>query len=132
MILTLLVSVLSLFLFSSFSTYYHLSYVNKTVVYTPIEIFESSITIVNPKDEDNLCFDKTTLKTKADNYYLTNLNGHLTQLSIHYYYYNQSDHSICTTSYCNAVEIVVSGKYSFFFDYSKKVSYEIHRGRAYE
>ena len=131
MIVLLFVFTFLSFMFSSFTLSYRLSTINQVVIYTPIEIFEKSISLVNLDEHHTLSFDKTLLRTNLKNYYDENLHNVFKNYSLDLYYYNQSDGSICTSDKCDAVEVTVSGAYMYSFRYSRSVKYEIHKGAAY-
>ncbi len=118
-------------MFSCFTASFHLQTVNRAVIYTPIEIFESSIDIINSDDSDNLYFNKTLLANNLNSYYEKTIKDHLTSYTVKEYFYNQEDDSICVNDKCTAVEVTVSGQYSFFFNYSRSITYEIHQGDKY-
>lgn len=130
MILLMLVISLIIFLFSSFTLSYRLQTINRIVINTPVEIFELSIPIVNI-DESNLYFDKKKLETSVLQYYQNNLSDYFKTYDVSFYYYNQSDESICVNDQCNAVEITIDGIYMFNFHYERTINYEIHKGAKY-
>ena len=131
MIIILFSVLLMIFMFSSYSASFHLQIVNRAVVYTPIEIFETSIEVISRQDEDNLYFNKSLLEEMLDNYYERAINNHLSSYTVEKYYYNQADGSICVNNYCNAIEVTVRGRYSYLFTFSRTITYEIHRGEKY-
>lgn len=130
MLLILLVTLLTIFLFSSFTLTYRLQTINRTIINTPLEIFELSIPVANI-DETNVYFDKAQLENNVLTYYEERLSPYFKSYDVDFYYYNQSNHSICVNDYCNAVEINVSGNYMFNFQYEKTLKYEIHKGAKY-
>ena len=131
MILIYIIALLSISMFSSFTTSYHLQTANRAIIYAPIELIESSLEIINKANDKNLYFDKALLIENLDNYYHKQLKGHLDNITTQYYFYNQNDQSICVSDNCAAVEITVRGSYSFFFNYQRTVSYEIKKGAVY-
>ena len=131
MIIILFSALIMIFMFSSFNASLHLQVVNRAVIYTPIDIFEASIEIIKRQDENNLYFDKTKLESALDNYYSEAIGNHLSSYTVEKYYYNQSDKSLCVNEHCNAIEVTVSGSYSYLFNFSRTISYEIHYGEKY-
>lgn len=131
MILILFSTLLTIFMFNSFTATFHIQTVNRAVIYTPIEIFEASIKIVNIEDEDNLYFDDNLLINNLQNYYSDTISSHLTNYTVSTYFYNQADGSICVSGKCNAVEVTIHGTYSYFFEYDRSITYEIHKGAKY-
>ena len=118
-------------MFSCFEASFHLSIVNRAVIYTPIQLFESSIEVINREDEDNLYFNKELLINNLESYYHDNIDEYLSSYTVEEYFYNQTDGSLCVNDKCNAVEVTVKGSYSFFFNYARTITYEIHQGDKY-
>lgn len=131
MIILLFVFTLTTFLFSSFTISLKLQTINRAIIYMPIEIFETSIQMVNIDETENLYFDKNLLDTNVNRYLEEKLSNVMKDYSYSFYYYNQDDGSICTSGKCNAVEVTVSGHYAYNFSYSRSVNYEIHKGAKY-
>ena len=131
MIILLFVFTLTTFLFSSFTISLKLQTINRAIIYMPIEIFETSIQVVNIDETENLYFDKNLLDTNVNRYLEEKLSNVMKDYSYSFYYYNQDDGSICTSGKCNAVEVTVSGHYAYNFSYSRSVNYEIHKGAKY-
>ena len=130
MILLMLVTALTIFLFASFTLTFRLQTINRAIISTPVELFETSIPVANV-DENNFYFDKTTLESRILNYYSETISSYFKSYDVDFYYYNQSDKSICVSDECNAVEITVTGNYIFNFSYARSIFYEIHRGAKY-
>ena len=131
MIVLLFVFTFLSFMFSSFTLSYQLSTINRVVIYTPIEIFEKSISLINLDENHTLSFDKNLLRANLKNYYDENLHDVFKNYILDLYYYNQNNGSICTGSKCDAVEVTVRGTYMYSFSYSRSIKYEIHKGAAY-
>ena len=131
MIILLFVIALTLFLFSSFTVSYRLQTINRAIIYTPIEIFELSAPIIDLDEGENPRFDKVELRNRLKNYYDNKLKDVFPNYEMTLYFYNVYDGSICTYEYCSGVEVTISGRYMFTFNYSRSVSYEIHKGGSY-
>ena len=131
MMIIMLVFSLTIFLFSSFTISLKLQTINRAVIYIPKEIFETAIPIVNIDESNGLFFNKTKLASNLDTYFEDKLSKLMSDYTYTLYYYNQSNGSICTSTNCNAVEVTVSGHYSFNFLYERSISYEIHKGATY-
>lgn len=119
------------FLFTSFTTTFRLQSINRTIMYMPVQIFETAINIVNIDETKGLYFDKQRLVANLENYFEENLPKYMKDYSYTLYYYNQKDQSICTKSKCDAVEVTVTGHYAYNFKYTRSVAYEIHKGAKY-
>ena len=131
MIIFLFVIMFALFMFTSFTATFHLQTVNRAIIYTPIELFESSLVTVNREDETILYFDEEALLSNLSTYYEEVINRHLTSYTMSHYFYNQEDGSLCVNNRCDAVEITIDGHYSYFFRYTRSIKYEIHKGAMY-
>ena len=118
-------------MFTCFTVSLDLQVVNKAVIYTPLDVFETSLVLVNREDETNLYFDKLLLKNNLANYYQKTISDHLDSYSFNLYFYNPENGSLCTGDSCNAVEVSVDGKYMQVFNYSRTIKYEIKKGYLY-
>ena len=130
MVLLAFVIALTTFMFASFTLTYRLQTINRAIINTPLEIFELSIPLVNI-DEENPYFDKDQLESRAISYYQSTIEKQFKTYDVDFYYYNQTDKSICVSDRCNAVEITISGNYFLNFNYEKSIYYEIHKGTKY-
>ena len=130
MILLSLITALTIFLFAGFTLTYRLQTINRAIINTPIELFETSIPLANV-DEENLYFDKKRLETKVTDYYSSSIGPYFKSYDVSFYYYNQTDKSICVSDTCNAVEITITGNYFLSFEYERTINYEIHKGAKY-
>ena len=130
MILLAFITALTIFLFSGFTLTYRLQTINRAIINTPLEIFETSIPLANI-DESNLYFNKMKLEGKILDYYSSTIAPYFKTYDVEFYYYNQSDKSICVSDYCNAVEITITGNYYLTFNYERAITYEIHKGAKY-
>lgn len=131
MMMIMLVFLLTVFLFSSFTISLKLQTINRAVIYMPKEIFETAIPIVNIDETSGLYFNKTKLANNIETYLDEKISRLMSDYTYSLYYYNQTNGSICTSANCNAVEVTVTGHYSFDFLYERSISYEIHRGATY-
>ena len=131
MIIMFFVFLLTTFLFSSFTISLKLQTINRAIIYMPVELFETAIPVTNINENEWLYFDKAKLNNNLSTYFENKLSNVMSDYTYSLYYYNQADGSICTSNKCNAVEVTVTGHYSFNFLYSRSVSYEIHKGALY-
>lgn len=131
MIIILFTILFMLGMFNCFTVSFHLQNANKAVIYTPIEVFEASLVVVNRNDETNLYFDRLVLSNNLSNYYSKTISNYLDSYSFNLYFYNPDNGSICLGDNCNAVEVSVSGTYMQLFNYSRKIKYEIKKGYLY-
>lgn len=128
MIVAFLVVVVALISFSFFTVTTRINAINRVVITTPFEIFETSIPLLNEDNNIDLYFDKDALEEKLADYYFTNLEKYTSEITIDFYYYNQEDKSYCLDDKCNAVEVCVESEIVFDFQYSRTMYYEIKKG----
>lgn len=131
MMILMLVFLLTIFLFSSFTISLRLQTINRAIIYMPVEIFETAIVTLNIDIDEGLYFSNSRLTSNLDDYFGEKLSDVMKDYSYSLYYYNQEDGSICTSGKCNAVEVTVTGHYAYSFSYSRTISYEIHKGAKY-
>ncbi len=93
----------------------------------PISLFESAIPLVQESDVPIMYFDKQYLEQELTSYINKSIYRYTDSYSLNFYYYNQEDHSICRTDYCDAVEITLSAKITLFNNYSKVARFYIHK-----
>lgn len=124
-IIVLLFGIIGLNLFT-FST--RLKTVDRVVVQTPKEIFESSIPLLANENKLTPIFDGELLGKKLNDYYTTNLGKSCKSFSFDLYFYNPDDMSMCVSEKCTAVEVNVTANIFLEFNYSKMIFYEIRKG----
>ena len=124
-IIVLLFGIIGLNLFT-FST--RLKIVDRVVVQTPKEIFESSIPLLANENKLTPIFDGELLGKKLNDYYTTNLGKSCRSFSFDLYFYNPDDMSMCVSEKCTAVEVNVTANIFLEFNYSKTIFYEIRKG----
>lgn len=125
LIITILFGVIGINLFA-FST--RLTTVDRVVLRTPKELFESSIPLLTNDNTLVPIFDTEKLNQKLTYYYTTNLTKACKSFSFETYYYNKEDMSMCVSEKCTAVEVTVNANIIFNFNYSKTIFYEIRKG----
>lgn len=111
--------------FSFFVACRRVNGINRTLLNIPVAIFESSIPLVQERDEPIIYYDKEILESKLTSYFDKELPKYTERYFVGYYYYNQDDKSLCIDEYCTAVEIKVSAKVVFTMTYQKSVSFYI-------
>lgn len=128
MIIAFLVVVVAIISFSFFTVTIRINAINRVVIATPIEIFETSIPLLDEDEEKNIYFDKEVLEEKLTNYYFSNLDKYTKEITLDFYYYNQIDKSYCVNDQCTAVEVCLESEIVFDFQYSRTMYYEIKKG----
>lgn len=110
-----------------FTISYRLTGINRLMYNIPISIFETSIPLVQDTTNYSFYYDKEVLETKLTSYFDKSIYRYTDEYSIDYYYYNQSDYSICKTSTCDAIEITLEAKINLLTTYSKTARFYIHK-----
>ena len=121
---TLTIGILSLHFFS-FT--YRINGINRVMYNIPISIFEASIPLVQITETPNMYFDKAYLESELTSYIDKAIYKYTDHYSLKFYYYKQSDNSICKTNYCNAVEVTLNAQITLFNDYSKTMRFYIQK-----
>lgn len=103
---------------------YSINGINRLVLNTPIEYFNVAIPLINKNEEIYLYFEQDRLEDSLNKYYEP-LSKYSSEYLVTYYYYNLEDSSICTTNYCQGVEIRVNCKIDFDINFSRTMFYEI-------
>ena len=113
--------------FSIFITTHRVNGINRSLYNIPISIFESSIPLAQESDEPIVYYDKEVLESKLTSYFKKELVKYTNRYNVSYYYYEQSDKSVCTSDYCSAVEITVTARITLEMRYQKSASFYIQK-----
>ncbi len=111
--------------FQLFAITTNLTAINRIVIATPMALFETSIPLINEEESTVLYFDKRTLEDNLSVYYSNVLDKYAKEVTLDFYYYYQEDQSYCIDDKCNAVEVNISAKIIFNFQYNRVMFYEI-------
>ena len=122
---TLLILTTQFFLIS-----YRLTGINRVMLNIPITIFESSIPVVQNRDEPLIYFDKEALNAELTSYFAKSISKYTDDYSVDYYYYSKDDESICIGSYCDAIEITLEAKITLTMNYHKSVHFYIQKNNG--
>lgn len=132
MILMLFVILLTTFLFSSFTVSFRLQTINRVVIYTPVEIFENSISLLDVEDDDDMYFNKVQLYNGLKTYYDSNLKKVFKNYKMLIYYFAGENKALCVSERCKGVSVTITGKYLFDFNYLRTIQYQIKEGSLHE
>jgi len=124
MIIMLFICFLTITSFSLFDFSLKLNSVNRAIIYTPMEIFTTSIPLSELK-EGEAYFIKEDINNKLQSYYQRVVSSYIDDYSYSLYYYNQSDGSYCIGELCDAVEVTFDCNISLFYKYHRVMFYEI-------
>ena len=112
-------------------TFFHLSTsinaINRIVLNTPIEIFETSVYLLD-EQSDYLYFDKTKLEEKLITYYNTGLDYYVNDLSVNIYYFYYDGETFCVDDRCSYVKVDVVANLFLTYTYDRSMHYEIVGG----
>lgn len=111
--------------FNFFTVSYKLNGINRTLLFTPISIFEINVPLINSNEEFDLYFDKQSLEKDLTYYYDSHLIRYTGEYDIDYFYVNIDDGSMCTETFCKAIEVTISSEILFGFKYKKAMRFEI-------
>ena len=132
MMLLLFVILLTTFLFSSFTVSFRLQTINRVVIYTPVEIFENSISLLDVEDEDDMYFNRVKLYDGLKTYYDANLKKVFKNYNFALYYFSGDNKALCVSDRCKGVSVTVYGNYIFNFNYVRTIKYQIKEGSLHE
>lgn len=125
MILALIALLVGVLAFLMFSISINLSSINRIVSFTPIDIFESSIPLLDEGDMKNPHFDKELLRSKLTSYYDASLPKYTKDYALALLFYDSNNGSYCLSNYCKAVQVKIDAKTVYNYTYSRTLTYEI-------
>lgn len=108
-----------------FTLTFRLNGINRTLLDTPISLFEVAVPTVQETDEIVMYFDRDKLIDSLTYYYDSKLVEYVDEYTINYYFSNVGEEAICTTDYCDAVEVNISANVVFNVYYNKTMRFEI-------
>lgn len=122
----LLVMVLSV---QCFSITYRLTGINRTLLETPISLFEVAVPLLNESGEYEAYFDSSKLESNLTYYFDSKIPKYTSDYHVYYYYSKVGTSSFCVTGKCNAIEVTLKAKIIFNTNYMKTMRFEIRRMR---
>lgn len=120
MIYIFLAAVFALFSFQFFTLNFAIQGLNRAIVYTPIELMMMDVS----SNGNKASFTTSEIEEHLVEYYDKTLLRYVKEYDIDFYFYNREDESICTSNYCDGVEIRI--------DTTIMLSYKYHRVMYYE
>ncbi len=121
----MLISAVLLVISISFFTFsYSMQGLNKSIINTPVELLYDDVNFMseNPK------IVRAGVKVKLENYYKETLPKYCKDYSTQYYFYNSNDESLCTSNFCDGVEVTIDASLSLGYKYHRVMYYELRRG----
>ncbi len=124
--IALLVMVMSV---QCFSVTYRINGINRTLLETPISLFEVAIPLIQD-DEFIAYFDKDELTKNLTYYYDNKLPKYSSDYTINYYFSKTGETSYCLGKMCNAIEIRIRAKIIFLTNYDKSMRFEVREAHS--
>ena len=112
-----------------FGTSYSLIGINRTLFNIPISIFETSIPILQEKEEVEMYYDKDLLESKLTSYFEKELPKYCEKYDVFYFYYDQDTMAYNFFNPADAVEINLYAKVSLAITYNKTARFYIQDNR---
>lgn len=110
-----------------FTLTYRINGINRTLLETPVSLFETSIPVIQDEGEFEAYFNKSELKKQLTYYYDTSLTKYVTDYQISYLFSKAGSPIYCLASKCDAIEIKIKAKIIYFTNYTKSMRFEIRR-----
>lgn len=121
MIYMFLAAVFAMFSFQFFTLNFSIQGLNRAIIYTPIELMMMDVS----NNSNKISFTTNDIEEHLIEYYDKTLLRYVKEYDIEFYFYNRADESICTSSYCDGVEITIDAKLLLTYDYHRVMYYEL-------
>ena len=110
-----------------FSFSYRISGLNRSLIYSPRQIFECAIPLIRADEEADPYYDKELVKSKYEEYLDSVVYRYVDTYNVDYYFYSPSTNGVCDVNDCQGVEIFFEAKVTSFYTYKSHMFYEIKR-----
>ena len=104
---------------------YQVNGINRLVYGVPVSLFETSLNLYGVDENNGAFFIKDTLEEKLTSYFNALMKRYADDYTLDFYYYNPSNHSLCVSENCSAIEITVEANLVLNYHYEKTLFYEI-------
>ena len=121
MILAYFGAVVLIFSFQFFSLNFSIQGLNRTVIYTPIELFYPEIV----SDNGEATIEVKAFEAQMMSYYDREIRKYTNDYQVSFYYYNPDNEAMCIRKWCKAVEITVNANLILNYKYHRVMFYEI-------
>ena len=121
MIYIFLAAIFAMFSFQFFSLNFSIQGLNRAIIYTPIELMMMDVS----SDGSKVSFTTDDTEEHLIEYYDKTLSRYVDSYDISFYFYNRIDESICTSNYCDGVEITIDAKLLLTYNYHRVMFYEL-------
>ena len=111
--------------FNFFMISYQVNGINRLVYGVPVSLFETSLNLYGVDENNCAFFIKDTLEEKLTSYFNALMKRYADDYTLDFYYYNPSNHSLCVSENCSAIEVTVEANLVLNYHYEKTLFYEI-------
>lgn len=121
MILAFLGAITLIFSLQFFTLNFSIQGLNRSVIYTPVELFYPEIISNNGVG----VVEVKSFQKRMMEYYDHTLSKYSKSYEVKFYYYNPDNDAMCIRIYCRAVEITVNADLIMNYKYHRVMFYEI-------
>lgn len=121
MIYIFIAAVFAMFSFQFFTLNFSIQGLNRAIIYTPIELMMMDVS----NNDSHVSFTTSDIENHLIEYYDKTLTRYVKDYDIEFYFYNRNDESICTSTYCDSVEITIDAKILLTYNYHRVMFYEL-------
>ena len=121
MIYIFLAAIFAMFSFQFFSLNFSIQGLNRAIIYTPIELMMMDVS----NNDNKIRFTTNDIESHLIEYYDKTLTRYVKDYDITFYFYNREDESICTSNYCDGVEVTIDAKLLLTYSYHRVMFYEL-------
>ena len=111
--------------FNFFMISYQVNGINRLVYGVPVSLFETSLNLYGVDENNGTFFIKDALEEKLTSYFNALMKRYADDYTLDFYYYNPSNHSLCVSENCSAIEVTVEANLVLNYHYEKTLFYEI-------
>ena len=115
--------------FQMFFIAQRLTVINRAVLFTPKEIFEASIPLIQDSEEPELYFDQNLLRDNLLSYYDKCIKPYSLDYTLQLSFHQVGNSALCLMNRCQAVTVKVSSKVVFNYTYSRSIEYWIQNNK---
>ena len=111
--------------FNFFMISYQVNGINRLVYGVPVSLFETSLNLYGVDENNGAFFIQDTLEEKLTSYFNALMKRYADDYTLDFYYYNPSNHSLCVSENCSAIEVTVEANLVLNYHYEKTLFSEI-------
>ena len=127
MIIILFALIFSLISFSFYFSSTAVNAVNRSMLYLPIEILQSSVNLIDVESEEDLYFDKDKLTNDLDDYFELSIKKYVISYVSSYIFTDKDNSMVCIgpDAKCQGIKITINAEIYFDTHYEKTMFYSI-------